>query len=470
MTSEKGVGGLKARVAAVGVLVLLASLAVGCQTEPTPAEKDPKGTKKHPVELTFLAYGPKEEVAAMTSTVEKFNKENPTVEVTLEAAKDEDQVLRRLQGKNPPDVYQLSQRDLADVYEQKLNSPLDEYLDSRGVDFGDLYKRDSNLAFAIDSELQCMPWGISPMVIYYNTSLIDFEAMRDQDLDAPSDPLQWTFDEFAAAAEFASKRRGVKGVYIEPSLEGIAPFVYSGGGKLFDDNQDPTQLTLSDEDSLEPLTQLMDLLRNDKITLSARQIRKEPALERFKKGKLGMIAGYRRLVPELRGTPSLNFDVMPMPALDNETTIGDVSGLCMSSKPRSYSAAADFIVHMISTESVSEVAKAGYLVPSNNEVAESDAFLQRDALPAHAEVFNRSVRDIQLLPLLDSWEGLEDAVHDPIYKLFYARVFDDGIEGVAEQIDEDSEPILDPEDDSTDGPTDGASAGGADASASPSGG
>ena len=61
----------------------------------------------------------------------------------------------------------------------------------------------------------------------------------------------------------------------------------------------------------------MPLLRTDRLTLSPRQLRKESALDRFKKGKLGMIAGFRGLVPELRKTPSLSFDVMPMPAIEN---------------------------------------------------------------------------------------------------------------------------------------------------------
>src|SRR3546814_8259249 len=73
------------------------------------------------------------------------------------------------------------------------------------------------------------------------------------------------------------------------------------------------------------------------------------------------------LVPSLRNTEGLNFDVMPMPTLDTETSVGDVSGLCMGVDPVSESAAADLIAHAVSADSVAEVAKAGYLVPANNE-------------------------------------------------------------------------------------------------------
>ena len=206
---------------------------------------------------------------------------------------------------------------------------------------------------------------------------------------------------------------------------------------------------------------MLDVLRDNQITLTPKQLRKQSALERFTTGKLGMIAGYRNLVPLLRRTPSLNFDVIPMPTLNDERTIGDVSGLCMAAEPKSVSAAADFIVHAISAESVAEVAEAGYLVPANNEVSESEAFLQPDQHPAHAEVFNRSIRDIVTPPALESWTDLNDALHDQLHALFYARVLED-LQTAAEEIDETSREVLvpleeeeSPGDDGSDGPARG---------------
>lgn len=435
------------RAAAVGI-ALLATLVAGCQTAGEGPVEDPVGTTKKPVKLTFMAYGPDEEVAAYEKTVKRFNDANETVKVSLVAAESEAEVVKRVAGEDPPDIYLLSRRDLGTVMEQGLNQPVEELLDARGISFGDDYKRDAIAAFSGDSKVQCMPYGVSPMVIYFNTALIDWAAMRDEGLDAPRSYSFWTFDQFAEAARFAASRPGAKGVHIEPTLEGVAPFIYSGGGELFDDPKEPTTLTLSQEDSLAALGTVLDVLRDNKITLTPKQLRQESALERFTTGKLGMIAGYRNLVPLLRSTPSLNFDVIPMPTLDSERTIGDVSGLCMAAEPASVSAAADFIVHAISAESVAEVAEAGYLVPANNEVAESEAFLQRDQFPAHAEVFNRSIRDIVTPPALESWATLDEALHDQLHALFYARVLED-LQAAAEEIDETSRTVLSPPEDET---------------------
>jgi multiple sugar transport system substrate-binding protein len=423
------------------VAVLLAALVAGCDSD-AGGNDEQVGKPGKPVVLRFMVYGPPEEVAAYESIVSTFNGEHENVVVSLVTVSNAQQALAQLRQGDTPDIFLLSRRDLAEVADNDINQPLGDLLDARGIDFADLYKRDAIQAFSYEDDLQCMPYGVSPMVIYYNTSLIDFETMEEQELPTPSSPQFWTFEQFAAAADFAS-RRGTKGVYIEPSLLGLAPFIYSGGGDLFDDDHEPTTLALSTEDSRNALDRTLEVLRDERLTLTPKQVRAEKPLDRFKTGKLGMIAGFRNLVPELRRTPSLNFNVMPMPALDGAQTVGEVNGLCMAGSATSVGDAADFITHAISTESVAEVARAGYLVPSNNEVAESDSFLQPDQKPMDAFVFNRSVRDIVSPPLFESYPQLEETVHDLIYQMFYAQVLD--LDDLTSQIDELSRPLIDPE-------------------------
>lgn len=435
---------MKTRALMAAGALLLATCVAGCSADSDNPPRDPQGTAKKPVKLTFMAYGAAEEVEALKGTVAQFNKDNPKVKVSFEAVASEQAVVKALRSDSPPDIYLLSRQDLGTVVGDELNQPLDELLAARDVAFGDDYKRDALMAFSEEGRLQCMPYAVSPMVIYFNTNLIDWAAMREAELPTPKSHAFWTFGQFAAAAELAASRPGAKGVHIEPTLEGIAPFIYSGGGELFDDPKQPTSLTLSEEADREALAEVLDVLRNNQLTPTPKQLEKSGALERFTTGKLGMIAGYRNLVPELRKTPSLQFDVMPMPAIENERTIGDVKGLCISASPASTSAAADFVVHAMAPEAVAEVAKAGYLVPASNEVAESDAFLQRDQLPAHAEVFNRSVRDIVTPPALETWALLEEALAPHLHQLFYARVLED-LQAATEEIDEISRTVLVPE-------------------------
>lgn len=445
------------RSGAGGLAILLALGLAACDgttpdptPSPTTSSKPPK-----PTTLTFGVWGATEEVAAYEDLVDTYNAEAEATAIELVTWPSHDAfsaALRRASDPDGgdtseiPDLYLASRGDLAGLREAGLNKPLLELLDERGVDYSDDYARDALLAFSADNELQCMPYGISPMVIYYNTDLIDFERMRQQGLPAPEDDLheEWTFEQFTAAAQFATRpRRDTRGVHIDPTLRGLAPFVYSGGGELFDDDENPTSLALSEDDSRDALTRTLELLRDASVTLTDEQLAQATPLEWFKRGKLGMVAGFRELTPELRRVEGLGFDVMPMPTLDDEATIGDITGLCVSPDAPSIAKAADFLVYVVSQESVARVAAEGYLAPASLPVAVSEDFLQPAQLPLHAGVFTRSVRSMVVPPLLEDWPALERAVATTLRSLLTVTVPD--VEALTIQIDEESQVVLDPE-------------------------
>lgn len=449
------------RTPILGTLILLLAVSVAaCDSEAPRPEPDPGPTTATPTALTFGVFGNDLEIEAYQSVVDTYNESATGAEVTIESWPDPQMLADAITaGQTPPDVFMLSRADLAEITEAGLNTPLLELVDERGVDTGDNYARDSVLAFSANDELQCMPYDVSPMVIFYNKELIDFERMAERDLPAPP-PVDegdeatdqttpptydsWTFEEFRAAAEFASRpRRETKGIHIEPTLLGLAPFIYSGGGDVFDDDVQPTSLAFSSDGTRDALTPTLELLRDPALTLTEKQLSQATPTEWFKRGRLGMMAGFRSQVPELRAAPGLDFDVMPMPVIDEAATVGDISGLCLASETASLPEAADFLVYVVSAEAVARVATAGYLVPANLQVAQSEDFLQSDAKPTSSEVFSTSIRDMRLAPLIDSLRELEAAVEEPLRQLLTMPVPD--LEALTTQIDEESQPILDPD-------------------------
>ncbi|MFN8195844.1 MAG: extracellular solute-binding protein [Nocardioidaceae bacterium] len=449
---------------------MLSLFLAGCSDDPgsQPTPSPSTTAAPRPVTLRLGVFGAQGEVDAFTQQAQNFVE--PGVEATVKVTSyaDRDEAARAYKTGTLPDVFMLSQRDLAWFTERKLTLPVDEPLDERGVSFGDDYARDSISAFSTESSLACMPYSISPMVIYYNTDLVDFDKMRRRGLDAPENadgadhPDSWDFEQFSAAAQFATKPgRHTRGVYIEPSLLGLAPFIYSGGGKLFDDERAPTSLAFSDGDTRAALESALTLLRNAQVTPTASQLERSDPLTLFEEGKLGMIAGYRNLVPELRRAIGLSFDVMPMPKLGGSATVGDVTGLCISAATENPDAAADFLVHLLSEDAVATVSEQGYLVPANVKVSTSDSFLQPGRQPENAVVFNQSVRDIEVLPLLDSWSRLENAVDGLLQQLVTEPLDEETLDDLTTQIDLESQPILSP-------PTESPSPSGSN-SASPSG-
>ncbi len=345
----------------------------------------------------------------------------------------------------PPDIFLAARPDLEELVDAERIQPVGDLLDERDVDFGDGYERTALLAFSQDNALQCMPYGTSPQVLFYNTELVDFERMAQRGLLVPEfdpeKPRSWSFEQFTAAAEFAARpARRERGFYFAPTLMGLSPLLYAGGAPLFDDEVPPTTTMLSSEEGVSALETLLPVLRKTELSLSATQLAKAPPIEWFTRGKLGMIVGDHSLVPLLRQTTDLSWDVMPFPTLEESATIGDMTALCMSAGAPSADAA-DFMVDAISAESVSTVASAGYLLPTNLEVSESDAFLD-SGQPESARVFNDSIRQMELEPVLYVTPELEQAARPGLLRLL-SETFPD-IQALTDGIDLASQEVLVP--------------------------
>lgn len=467
----RSVPGAVAGLAAATALTLVAGCTSGDgqtpRTEPTQSSSSPTGVAA--ADLTFGVYGPRDEVEAFQSTVDAWNN-GDRGHVELRDWSDHDAMRRDLRSGDLPDVFMISRADLSWLLERRLTTPVDELLDERGIDFGDDYSRDSISAFSVDDRLQCMPYGVSPMVIYYNKDLVDFDRMRRRGLDVPEpDATSWSFDQFVAATRFASNpRQRTKGVHIAPTLSGLTPFIRSGGGSVFDDDVEPTSLEFSSDETKAALERTLQLLRKPQLTLDVSQLAKASPVRWFERGKLGMIAGYRSLVPQLRRVSGLRFDVMPMPVLDSSATVGDVTGFCISADAASIPVAADFLVHELSVEALGRITRTGYLDPANLQVALTNDFLQVGREPEHSAFFNSSVRSMSLPPLTDRLSQLERVVAPRLRQLVYGVGLLD-LDFLTQQIDLASQRVLAPESASPSASDDGSPTESPSESDSPSG-
>ncbi|MBC2931462.1 ABC transporter substrate-binding protein [Nocardioides sp. zg-1228] len=429
------------------------------EPRPTPSagqSGNPTKTAAKPREVTFGAYGSEEEVAAFQSVVDSFNASSTDRRVVLESWPDHEAAVADVLAGDAPDVFLTSRIDLDQLVEAGALQPVSLLLDERGVDFGDRFSRDAVDAFAMDDELQCMAYSVSPMVIYYNTRLVDFDKMERRGLDVPSTNDEgvrerWTLAEFGAAAQFASRRGDRRGVWIDPTLQGLAPFIYSGDGKVFNDDSEPTSLAFADDSTREALSQTLAILRDPTITPTNAQLARATPVKLFKRGELAMVAGFRNLVPEMREAEDLDFDVLPMPVIDTRATVGDISGLCLSADSDVTGDAADFIAYAVSDAAIATVAATGFIVPANTSVAASPEFLAPGEEPANAEVYNTSIRYMVVPPFIDRREELEEAVTPLLDRLVTAPGVLD-LDATTEQIDLVSQTVLAPEDEESESP------------------
>ncbi|GAB3855977.1 hypothetical protein GCM10028801_12430 [Nocardioides maradonensis] len=406
------------------VAVVIASIVVAATSSGRhPRTRPPAPTVTTPVasgELTFGVFGTAAELAAYRSIVATYNS-TATVPVRLrtyaDAAALESAVTT---DTDAPNVYLLPRAGLAQVMATQRNRPLQDLLSDRGISLGDDYSRDAVTAFSADDDLQCMPYTISPMVIYYNTDLIDLDLMRRHGMNVPPvDRSSFSLDEFRVLARYAA-RDGDAGLAIDPTLRGLAPFIYSGGGQVFDNTTTPTSLALGQGSSVNALRSTLEILRDARLTLTSTQLDAHSAVEWFERGRVGMIAGFRGLVPQLRRTKGLHFDVLPMPAVGSNRTVGDFTGVCLlTGHPDQLSAAADFLAYAVGDRAMTRLARVGSVQPADLRVAYADAFQQPNQQPAHASVFTETLRNIVAPPLGVPWVELETLVDPDLKALMY---------------------------------------------------
>jgi len=417
---------------------------------PSPSLSSSTSASPEPVTLRLAVYGNEASVASYDDLALAFHNNNPNVTVEIERAPDADaafaDLLVEYEAQDTPDVFLLDRRHLPALVEDRRVHPVDALLEERRVDFGDGFQRDALLAFSELSALQCMPNDVSPLVVYFNKDLLNLFSLVASDEDPPNAVDGWSWEQFSAAARKMSRGR-IRGVYIEPKLETLAPFIASAGGEIVDDPQSPTTLLMSDEDTRAALEQVLTLVRDPEVTPTRTELERQDAVTRFKKGKLGMILGTRALTPELRAKESLNFEVMPLPSLGRYHTIASMNGYCISSQSDNVAVAADFLAFATGRVGATITSLDGYVVPSNVEVALSPAFTQPGRLPKNSSVFNEGVRQSDPTPFIKEWPAVLRATQPLLERLFYSPVID--LDTQLEQIDLISQPILSPEEPKT---------------------
>lgn len=430
--------GLSSRrlVLASAVAALACTVTAGCTSNPesgpeegssSPAPSASTSASPEPVTIRFAVYGGSDEVAAYTDLADAFMKNNPHATVVLESAATAEASMGRLRSQfaaqNAPDVFLVEHDELAGLVRDERVQPVDLLLEEREVEFGDGFHRDGLEAFSAEAALQCMPNDVSPDVVYYNKDLLDFTRLVEPGEDPPTAEDGWTWDQFALAARQMSRGQ-VNGVYIEPALESLAPFIWSAGGALVDDPEAPTTLTMAGGETQEAVQQVLGLVRDPGVAPTQAELAKQSAVTRFETGRLGMIIGTRGLTPQFREAPGLEFDVFPLPEIGRFRTISSMNGYCISAETDKVEAAADFLAFAVGREGATITTTAGYTVPSNVQVASSPAFNQPGRLPENNFVFTEGVRRTDRTPFVPEWSRIVEATDPFLERLFYAPVID----------------------------------------------
>ena len=331
---------------------------------------------------------------------------------------------------NPPDVFLVNYREYSQFVARGAVRPVEDLLAERNVDLGDYFDQPVD-AFTYDGALQCMPQNVSSLVVYYNRAVFEKAGIAE-----PAD--DWTWDDFVGTAQRLTQG-DVRGAGIDASIIRLAPFVWSNGGDVVDDLEQPTRLTLDEPAAREAVQEVVDLVRSGAVPTEEEQAAQD-LQTRFVTGKLGMLLSSRREVPPLREVDGLDFDVAPLPRRDEPTTILHSDAYCLAAGGEHPEAAADFVAFATGRQGQTLTAISGRTVPSLRSVATSPAFLDPSRAPARSQVFLDGVEVMRRTPVVPVWPEVEDIVEEQMTRAYYDESSD--LDEVLAEIDRRTRPVL----------------------------
>ena len=371
--------------------------------------------------ITVMVAGDAEEIEAYRAVVAGFNEGQDEVEARLIPFAERDDLILRLStsiaGGQPPDLFLMNYRFYGQFAARGTLEPVAPYLqDSDAFSEADFF--DTALTpFRWDGEQVCLPQNVSSLVVYYNTDLF-----RRAGVALPKDG--WSWDDMVAAAKKLTRDRDgdgtvdTYGLGVDPEIIRVAPFIWSNGGQLVDDETSPTRFAL-DGGAVVALDQFFDLRTVHGVTPTDEEAEAEDFVSRFLNGRLGMLMESRRVVPTLRTITDFEWDVAGTPMLDTPASVLHSDAYCMTEGSDAKDEAWQFMEYALGPEGQRIASEAGRTVPSLRSVAETEAFLDPNEPPANAQVFLDQIPYLRSVPSISTWPEIEDTANGLLEEAYY---------------------------------------------------
>ena len=371
--------------------------------------------------ITVMVSGDPEEIEVYRAVVEAFDRSQTGVDARLLPFADREDLIVRLStsiaGGEPPDLFLMNYRYYGQFAARDALAPVDPYLRTSEVFSEKDFFAAAMTPFQWDGEQICLPQNVSSLVVYYNADLF-----TDAGLGMPVEG--WTWNDMLRSARALTRdddgdgTQEVYGLGVEPEIIRLVPFIWSNGGTLVDDEDAPTRFDF-DARAVIAMQRFLDLRSVHGVTPTDVEAESENLETRFLNGRLGMLMESRRVVPTLRTISSFGWDVAPLPFLSEQVSVLHADAYCMTADSDAKDASWRFIEFALGPEGQRITAEAGRTVPSLRAVADSDAFLDPEALPEHSEVFLEQIPRLREVPVVSTWAEIEDVADGIVEEAYY---------------------------------------------------
>jgi len=391
-----------------GVFLLLFPLVGGCGRAPRSQE----------TQLTLFTWVPPEELAVNQELVADFERQHPDLNVTIinePGQRAMDKLQTSIAAGKPPDVMSIhgayflplaakgalldleplikgdAQFDLADFYPQLL--PICRY----------------------EGRLYSLPRFASVYVLFYNKDLFDEAGVA-----YPDD--SWTWDSYLAAAKKLTRRspdptQARYGCVIDFWGARIYPWIWQNDGQILDESR--RRCLLDQPPAVQALQFLVDLARKHKVAPVISQEEARETREWFKAGRVAMFMSGAWDVQVLRRSPTLRWEVAPLPRKKQRATLAGTENYAISASTRHPKEAWGLFKYLLGAQSQAKMAAAVEKQPSRISVATGPYLAAK--VNYGRRVFVDALGYGKLAPNVPEWDRVAHLIQDRLDEIWIGQ-------------------------------------------------
>ncbi|MDQ0412273.1 MULTISPECIES: sugar ABC transporter substrate-binding protein [Mesobacillus] len=374
-----------AAAAMVGTLVVSGALA-GCSSSDTGSEKDGK--------KVVNVWGMGEEAKTLPKMAEEFEKENPDIDVKVQAIpwdQAHDKLLTAVASKQGPDVVQMGTSWIPEFASANALMDLTEYTNQYPELAADNFFEGSVETTKYDDKVVGVPWYVDTRVLYYRTDLLEEVGYKE----APK-----TWDELRDAAKKLNDRGDDKyGISIDTNEQSLSfMLARQNGSKLIEGNK----AYFNEPEFVEAVEYMNSFFKDGSAPVDLgldiiQAFKGEGILPMFISGPW-MVKLINDQAPEIEG----KWATAVLPAKDTNTSILGGSDLSVFQYTKNKEEALKFLAYMSKPETQIKWLELTNTLPANKE-AWNDKQLQENQ---YYKVFGDQLENAQPMPVIKPFEKI----------------------------------------------------------------
>lgn len=371
--------------------------------------------------LKIAIWGGTDEIAMINKLVGEWQKAHPEVAVKIEhtpAGSYTNKLLIRIAGGTAPDVMFAETNIFTNFFTVGAFLDLTPLIEKDPAFDIDAFFPESFERFKRGGRVYGIPRDVAPFAcVYYNKKLFDAAGVS-----YPADDWGWA-DLLDKAERLTKVSPG--GKIDQYGFYGWTwqNFVYSNGGSMVDDVEDPKRFTMDGEKAAEGLQFYADLINKYKVCPSPMTLGDfgMGAQQLFMSGKLAMYQSGYWESNIFRGIKNFDWDVVMVPkgptGIRRFGTGG--SGYCVLKSTKYPELAWDIVKLLTGEEAQIALTDIGLTQPSIKSIAEGPHFAGSPALPKNKAMLNDAIRYVVYEPFHSKWREINELYLAPELDLVF---------------------------------------------------